>query len=178
MQRVNEIIKTNIFSSVLLAILGFILVIKPDTVLSIIAYATAVILLAVGINAIIRYVQDHNQTFNLFGGIISLIASIFLFFRYETVVSFIPFILGIYIVISSSLKLEYVFRMKNENNPKYLNILCSIIVSLICGIFLIFNPFSSTLVITRVIGILIMIYSILDIYQTHLLKKEIKNFII
>ena len=81
------------------------------------------------------------------------------------------------IIINSALKIEYVLKMKRDNNPKYLNVLVTVIISFICGLFLIFNPFSSTLTITRIIGLLIMIYSGLDIYQTHLLKKEVDNFI-
>ena len=177
MEKINEFFKSNIFSSVLLMILGFILAIKPNTVISIMAYIVAIILFAMGINAIIKYIQDHNQTFNLFGGIISITASAFLFFRYETVISVIPFILGLYIIFNSSLKIEYILRMKNNNNPKYLNVLVTVIISFICGLFLVFNPFTSTLTITRIIGILIMVYSGIDIYQTHLLKKEIENFI-
>lgn len=177
MQRINEFFKSNIFSSVLLMILGFILAIKPNTVISIIAYAVAIILLAMGINAIIKYIQDHNQAFNLFGGIISITFSVFLFFRYETIISFIPFILGIYIIINNALKIEYILRMKSSHNPKYLNVLVTVIINFICGLFLVFNPFSSTLTITRIIGILIVIYSILDIYQSYVLKKEIENFI-
>lgn len=177
MKQINEFFRTNMFSSVLLLILGIILTIKPDTVISIICYGLAIILLAVGINAIIKYIQDKNMNFNLFGGIISVTASMFLFFRYETIVSFIPFILGLYIIINSALKVEYIFILKNENNPKYMHVLVTVIISFICGIFLVFNPFTSTLTITRIIGIFIIIYSILDIYQTHLLKKEVNNFL-
>ena len=65
MEKINEFFKSNIFSSVLLMILGFILAIKPNTVISIMAYIVAIILFAMGINAIIKYIQDHNQTFNL-----------------------------------------------------------------------------------------------------------------
>ena len=63
MEKINQFFKSNIFSSVLLFILGFILTIKPDTVISIIAYAVAVILLAVGINAIIKYFFHKNPLF-------------------------------------------------------------------------------------------------------------------
>lgn len=177
MKKINEFFRTNIFSSILLFILGFVLTIKPDMVISIIAYSVAIILLAVGINAIIKYVQDNCQRYNLFGGIISIISSLFLFFKYEMVVSFIPFLLGIYIIINSSLRIEYIFRLKNNNNPKYINMLVTVILSFICGLFLVFNPFSSTLTITRIIGIFIMIYSLMDIYQTQVLRKEIENFI-
>lgn len=177
MEKINQFFKSNIFSSVLLFILGFILTIKPDTVISIIAYAVAIILLAVGINAIIKYIQDNNQRYNLFGGIISLTASIFLFFKYEMVISFIPFFIGLYIIINSALRIEYIFRLKNENNPKYINMLVTVVLSFVCGLFLVFNPFSSTLTITRIVGIFIMIYSVMDIYQSYVLRKEIENFI-
>ena len=151
MEKINEFFKSNIFSSILLFILGFILTIKPDTVISIIAYAVAIILLAVGLNAIIKYVQDNNQRYNLFGGIISLTASVFLFFKYEMVVSFIPFLIGLYIIINSALRIEYIFRLKSENNPKYMNMLVTVILSFICGLFLVFNPFSSTLKIIKIV---------------------------
>lgn len=176
MEKINEFFKTNMFSSVLLLVLGIILTVKPNIVISLICYGTATVLLVVGINAIIKYIQNRNVNFNLFGGIIFITVAFFLFFRYETVVSFIPFILGIYIIINSALKIEYIFVLKNNNNQKYINVLVTVIISLICGLFLVFNPFTSTLTITRIIGLFIIIYSILDIYQTHLLKREVTNF--
>ena len=53
--------------------------------------------------------------------------------------------------------------------------LVTVIIGFICGLFLVFNPFSSTLTITRIIGIFMIIHSIVDMYQTNLIKKEVKK---
>ena len=45
----------------------------------------------------------------------------------------------------------------------------------ICGIILIFNPFAGAVFITKIIGALIVIYAILDIASTIVIKKNVSK---
>lgn len=177
MDKINDFLKTNIASSIFLLILGLILLIKPDTVISVIAYIIGFMLLIFSISNFLRYFKEKDNGIYLGFAILLLVASLFIIFKYEMIVSIIPFILGVFVIINSSLKVPYILELKTINNNKYINLLVSTILSIIIGLFLIFNPFSSTLTITRIIGIFIIIYSIIDIYETMLVKKELKKLV-
>ena len=47
------------------------------------------------------------------------------------------------------------------------------ILIIICGILFIINPFGGALVITKVMGIFMIIYALLDLTNTIIIKKEI-----
>ena len=52
---------TSIVESIVFAILGIILIIKPDTVMSIIAYIIGAIFIAAGVIKILSYVHEKGQ---------------------------------------------------------------------------------------------------------------------
>lgn len=45
----------------------------------------------------------------------------------------------------------------------------------ICGIVLIFNPFKGAVLLTRIVGIFILIYSVLDLISTFVISKTFKK---
>lgn len=177
MNKISNFLKTNIISSIFLLILGLIFLIKPDTVISVIAYIMGFMLLIFSISNFLRYFRKKDNGIYLGIAILLLVASMFIIFKYEMIISIIPFILGIFVITNCSLKVPYILELKTINNNKYINLLISTILSVIIGLFLIFNPFSSTLTITRIIGVFVIIYSIIDIYETILVKKELKRIV-
>ena len=49
------------------------------------------------------------------------------------------------------------------------------IVTLFCGIFLLFNPIDSAELLTRMVGIIIMVYATIDVLETTTFKRNIKK---
>ena len=91
----------------------------------------------------------------------------------EAIASIIPIIIGIGIVISSATKLQYSFELKSCNNPQWKATMIVSIISTICGIILLFNPFKGAVVITQVVAIFIIVYGLLDIISTIIIKKNV-----
>ena len=46
------------------------------------------------------------------------------------------------------------------------------IVCLVCGVVILFNPFTSAVVVTQIIGLFMIIYAILDIINSFILRKS------
>ena len=46
------------------------------------------------------------------------------------------------------------------------------IICLICGVVILFNPFTSAVVVTRIIGLFMIIYAVLDIINSFILRKS------
>ena len=80
--------------------------------------------------------------------------------------------MGIGIIISSSLKIQQSFNLKSLNSSYFFWSFVTALLSLICGVVLLFNPFKGAVIITKVIGIFLVMYAILDICNTIVLKKS------
>ena len=50
------------------------------------------------------------------------------------------------------------------------------IISTLCGVLLLFNPFKAVAYFTKVVGIFIIVYSILDMISSYTIKRNVKQF--
>ena len=98
---------------------------------------------------------------------------IIVIYKPEAIASIIPIISGIGIVISSATKLQYAIELKDNLNGQWKTTLIFSIVSAICGVVLICNPFKGAVIIMQIIGGVIVAYSILDIISTITIKKNV-----
>ena len=48
------------------------------------------------------------------------------------------------------------------------------IISTLCGLVLLFNPFKGALVFTKIVGLFIIIYALLDVISTITIKRNVK----
>ena len=176
---VTKFIKSSLFSSIGLAILGILLFLESELTIVTISYVIGAVLVAVGAIALINYVNDlHKDTkneLNIVYGIGMGILGIIVISNPKGVASIIPFILGIIIVLNSSAKLEYSLELKKKDNKLWTSTMILSIVALLCGILLTFNPFEGATFITKVVGVILFIYAIIDITSTLRLRKTIKN---
>ena len=171
---VNEFLTMSLVASVVLIIVGAILLILPELSLSVMCYAIASILMVNGI--IMAYnsykVQGGINLFDGFTwGILSIIFGAFLIFNQNIFISIVPIILGLWIILNSCFKLRVCMALDSELSS---SIIISV-VTLVCGIFLLFNPIESAELLTRMVGITIMIYATLDLIETTTFKRNIKK---
>lgn len=179
MDTMKKFFRSSILTSVLLMVLGGLLIFKSEATIITISYVVGGCLIALGVLALIRYVQDtknNNATeLDIVYGIVTMVLGILVISNPKTLASIIPFILGVCIVVSSSTKLQYAMELKKENNELWLMTMIVAIFSTICGVVLIFNPFKGAQVITKTIGIFIIIYSILDIISTITIRRNVMS---
>ena len=141
-----------------------------------ISYIFGGLIIAIGVLAIVRFISnnhsDISNQLNIIYGIICIISGIFFIEKPEIIGSIIPVVMGIGIIISSSLKIQQSFNLKSLNSSYFFWSFVTALLSLICGVILLFNPFKGAVIITKVIGIFLVIYAILDICNTIVLKKS------
>lgn len=173
---VNEFLTMSLTTSVILIIVGAILLILPGLSLAVMCYAVAAILIVNGIMMAYNSYQVTGQI-KLFDGftwgILSMILGTFLIFNHGIFISIIPIVLGLWIIINSCFKLRICMVMDRDSDFK--SALIMSLVTLVCGIFLLFNPIDSAEVLTRIIGLIIMVYATLDLIETTTFKKNIKK---
>lgn len=173
--------KSSIFTSIVLFVLGLLLIFESEATITTISYIIGAILMAAGTFAFVRYIRNNKIGFetselDVLYGIVTIVLGIIVVTNPHAIASIIPIVLGIAIIISSAIKIQYAFDLKNCDNDMWKTTMVIAIISTICGIVLLFNPFAGAVLIMRIVGIFILIYSVLDIISTLIIKKNVDEF--
>lgn len=173
---IKKVIWPSLLSSIFLLLLGLLLFFKSSATLIGISYIIGALLIALGVLAILNYIKSSYKDIfvklNIIYGIVSIVAGIFLITVPEFIGSIIPVVVGIVVIISSSLKIQQALILQKNSNRYFIPSLTIAIICLVCGVIILFNPFTSAVVITQLIGLIMVTYAILDIINTILLKKS------
>lgn len=171
--------KSSLFSSIGLAILGILLIFQSELTIVSISYVIGAVLIIIGILAIFRYIKGLNEKskteLDIVYGVVCAILGVIVIGNPQAIASIIPFVVGLIIVISSAAKLQYSLELKTNNNNLWKSTMIISIITMIFGVLLLFNPFKGVVFITKVIGILILSYSILDMISTMTIKNTVKQ---
>lgn len=175
----TKLLKSSIWSSIALVILGLLLIFYSELTIISISYVIGGILIAIGVIALIKYISNINKDvkneMDIVYGIGTIILGIIVISNPKAIASIIPFVLGVLIVINSTAKIDYSFRLKKNKNTLWISTLVVALIALVCGVLLIFNPFAGAEFITKIIGIILLVYAILDIISTIRISKELKE---
>lgn len=176
----KKFFRSSLLTSLFLIALGLLLIFQTDAVIYSISYIIGGILIALGVLAIIKFIQGTNneqkRELDIVYGIVTVILGIIVIKNPEAIASIIPIILGISIIISSATKLQYAFELKANGNNLWKTTMILSIISTLCGIILLFNPFKALTSFTQVVGIFIVIYAVLDMVSTFTIKRNVKMF--
>ena len=175
--KLRSMYKTSIILSIVLIFIGVFLLVKPETTLYAISYAVGIVLIVWGLFPIIKFFTNKESQnyleFNFVVGIIAFLFGIVVMIKPEMIGSIIPLLMGIWMIINGAIKLYYSVILNREGNA-----LASIIISLIillAGIVLVINPFDGAVVMTQLIGISFILYSVLDLAECFSIYKSYKT---
>ena len=176
----STIIKGSIISSIILVALGLLLIFKSEVTIITISYIIGAILIAMGVLTELNFLKENKDNLakadlDIVYGIVCVILGIIIIKNPEAIASIIPLAVGVIIVANSVVKLQYSLELKKDNNDLWISTLILSIVMVICGIVLIFNPFTGAVLFTRIVGIFILIYAILDLISTFFIKKTLEK---
>ncbi len=174
----KKFLRSSIITSAILIILGLLLIYKSENTIMTISYIIGGILIAIGVLALIRYVRNGESPalrneLDIVYGIVTVIFGIVIIKNYHAIASIIPAVIGIAIIISSAGKLNYAFQLKSDENRLWKTTMVISIISTLCGVILLFNPFKAAIGIMKIIGIFIIIYAVLDIISTLAIKSSV-----
>lgn len=169
--------KVSMIYSFIFLLVGLLLFIDPKDFVIMVSYMISLAFIVAGINNLIRYSKDKSgyagATLTL--AIILLMLGFFLIIKPTFIAKIIPLVIGICLAVNSLEKLISLKYLSNEYDRKYKVSTILGIVTLISGILLIFNPFEGTLLVTRIIGLVMITFSVIDIIDKIKLKKGIKD---
>lgn len=177
-KKFKSMYRTSVVFSIILCLIGIFLLSKPEVTLHAISYVIGIILIVWGIIPIITFITNKEKEsyleFSFICGVFSCLFGIIIMINPNIIGSIIPFLVGTWMIINGIIKLSYSITLNKESNAT-ISIMISIII-LICGLLLIFNPFGGAIVLTKLIGIFTIIYSLLDLIECFTLKRTVKKF--
>lgn len=178
---INKNFTATIISSCVTIFLGILLFFQAQNTLKTISYIIGMFLLIIGISIIIKTISDKteriyfNTSFMI--GIFCAIIGFVLIINPTLLTSILPFCIGVWMIISGAIKFQTSLALKEQEGKTWTKMLIFSIVVFILGLLLIINPFGGAVIVTKIIGICLIIYSIADIIATIFFKKEVKDTI-
>lgn len=176
---INKNFNATIISSIVTIILGVLLFFQAENTLKTISYIIGIFLLVAGIATLIKVIVDKQERIYLntsfIMGIFGAIIGFVLLINPTLLTSILPFCIGVWMIISGAMKVQTALALKDANDKTWTKLMIFAIVVLVLGLLLIINPFGSAVIVTKIIGICLVIYSIADIVGTSMLKKEVKD---
>ena len=168
--------KNMLFSIVLTLILGIVLAYSPEGSIKVITGIIAALFLLIGILQLVDYVKQSKvekmMSLSLILGILLSVVGIFLFINLESLANFITTLIGIAILIKSLFKLQFAFNIRDISDKWFYNLIVGI-VGIVLGIVLLVNPFDSAKMFLRIVGIIFIIGSIVELVEICMVIKTI-----
>ena len=173
----KRVVRSSIITSVLLATLGVLLIIESETTVISISYILGSALVLFGTIGIIDYIRklktELKSELDLLYATVTIILGVLIILHPKAIASIIPFVLGLIIIINSSTKLNYAFQLKSQSNQLWKSTLVVSIFTTLCGLLLMFNPFTGAVLLTRIVGAIILVYALLDIISSLVIRKNV-----
>lgn len=176
---ISKMLKSSILGSLALVILGVLLIFQSEATIISISYIIGGILIAIGAVAILKFLKNSKSKkkseLDMVYGIVTIILGIVVISNPEAIASIIPIVVGVIIIINSARKLQYSIELKNNENELWKSTMILSLLTTICGVVLVLNPFKGAVFITKIVGILITVYAVLDIVSTITIKNTVKE---
>ena len=173
----NIITIGSIIIDVIIVILGIFLISNPAVGLESALTLIGVLLLVSGIYSIIKFIMNPKSIFKfeLIYGILSIIAGSFAMFRPFAVASLIVILVGIWLIVTSLIKLSLALELRKFKEDSWIFDLAVAILTLVLGVLLLINPFSGYIVLSTYVGIMIIIYSSMDAIEQVFIRKRVST---
>ena len=168
--------KTCLISAISTLILGVVLMMEPAASLKIITVIIGLMCLIIGAFWIFDYIKASREekmiSKSLLLGIISAGIGLYLVINTESLVNFITLIIGITLCIKSIVKLQFSINIRGFSKTWKYNLLFSLL-GLTLGILLLINPFSGAQMFFRIVGIVMIIGSIIELVECAFIMKNL-----
>ena len=177
MEYIQKILKksgtVSIIESIIFAVLGIILIAKPETTVKVISYILGISFILIGAYKIIEYIKEKGKkdlfNYQLVYGVMAIIIGIVTIIYSSTIGTIFRIIIGIWIIYSAVVRASSALKLKNAKSNIWLYTLIIAVAMFICGLYIVLNE--GTIVVT--IGIIMLVYAIMDIIENVIFIKHL-----
>ena len=161
----KKLLKNGSVSSILIAIVGLVLLLMPSLTNKIIVYGIGIVLLIYGLCRILRYVTTKDAAQALAGhdlsiGLILAVTALFMLIYSSVVIGILPFLFGLFLIYGGARSIQTAFDIRRFRGPRWVVHLVIGIIFAVAGIEAIRDPFSTAQLLTRVVGLCLLLLGI------------------
>ena len=171
--------KSFVAASLAYVALGLVLLFFPDLTTGFICVAVGLLLLAYGVTAIISFFAggsgSYSFQFELVIGVFAAILGGLFLLKPHRLLSVLPIIFGLYILVDGLTNLKRGMDMRTYGYAGWTTTLVMSVVSMVLGAVILWNPFSTHLLLVRIIGASFLYEGVADLGATHTLDKLIQG---
>jgi uncharacterized membrane protein HdeD (DUF308 family) len=174
-------IKYNLLSSAVLCILlGIVLLVYPDTSLTIVCRAVGVIVLITGLGFVGSYLRvGKTRWFGkvelVFGSIFAILGGFIVLYPLG-IISIVPLVVGILLVYHGIANMKQAFELRQyKDNGWWLPVLIAA-STIALGVVIMRNPFGTIETLMRIIGVCILYDGLMNTMLVGRFVKSIRNF--
>ena len=172
-----------ILASILYLVLGLVLLIWPAaSSLALCRLLGAALLLYGLFNLVGFFLRDSGMgafRLELFLGVVATGVGIFFLVQPRLVLSFLPIVMGVYVVIDSAVALKRTLELYRMEYHRWWLSLVLALVGIVLGLVLVFRPFAVTTTFFRLVGVAFLYLGISDFWSlwrvTSLVRDLRKN---
>lgn len=177
----KRIFWASIASTLVMLIFGILLFIFPETVIKSVAIAMGVIFIMIGVIPIINYFRfratGFTTTFSFLLGIFCIVAGLILLMNENILGTIIPILTGVWMIINSINRISISMDLRDDKIPFWVITFIYAILTLVSGVLLILDPVNGGKLVTKTIGIIICVYSALDVIDLILIRIKAKKVV-
>lgn len=165
---------TDIVISVVFVLLGLLLVVKPVEMVSVISILLGATFIIIGVLKWMDYFTSKDkEDYLLTIALISVIFGVIVLFCSDVISGIFRIIIGLWIIVAGIRDFQTALAWKNVKSGLWTLTLVLSMLMIIAGIIVLV----STTLALRLVGIIIVIYAVLDIITRAIFIKKIKNYL-
>ncbi len=170
--------KYSLVVSILMIIISLFLIFKPMKSLEFIVMVFGITLLIDGFMRIFSYfnIEDEMRlmSFDLLEGIMTILAGTLTLVYRQELINVFPVVLGIWIIAKNIIKLQLAINLSTIPDSGWAWLVAASILTIILGIIIIINPFSTIIAITLLSGILLLVTEVCDLVESIYVLVKLK----
>lgn len=164
---------TDIVISLIFVLFGGLLIAKPNETLEAISIILGIVFIAMGVLKLVEYyTSDTREDYLLTLALITVIFGVIILFASDAILSLFRIILGIWIIATGVMDLQTTLVWKQVKSPYWTAAVLFSILMMAAGIIILINKD----ILLTTMGIIIVIYAILDIIDRIIFMRKIDNY--
>lgn len=164
--------------SVLAIMIGLVLIIYPDISLRTVGVMSAIYLIVHGCILILLDISLGKILIpfeNMIIGVLSLILGIVLFTHPDHAVILLTISFGVWIIVTSINHIKMALFLRYINGFPYMTMIILNVIEIVLGFIVMLNPMDASMTLAMYLGVILIVYAILNIIDMVIIKKNIRD---
>lgn len=179
MEIVKKLENYSLLVSLLYVMMGIIMIMNPKFVCDAVNYIVGSLVILYGVIYMIKFFSKNSfnnlSKFNLLAGLLSIVFGLYILFNPTLLLSIIPFVTGMLVILDGFGKLKNAIDFKSYGYIRWWVGIIFAVLFIGLGAFMLFKSFAVTELVVRIIGGLLILDAISDIWSYFCYRKYSKK---